>query len=85
MPLIVKFSKYIYPSHCVVVYMEDDFALRYVRIYPGVNGRAELVTFAPGLRRERRLAPLARRLSDYILFKTLRYVASMNNSREHWH
>ncbi len=24
--------------------MEDDFALRYVRIYPGVNRRAELVT-----------------------------------------
>ena len=31
--------------------MEDDFALRYVRIYPRVNSRAELVTFAPGLRR----------------------------------
>ncbi len=29
--------------------MEDDFALRYVRIYPGVNSRAELVTLAPGL------------------------------------
>ena len=27
--------------------MEDDFALRYVRIYPGVNSRAELVTLAP--------------------------------------
>ncbi len=25
---------------------EDDFALRYVRIYPGVNSRAELVTLA---------------------------------------
>ena len=25
----------------------DDFALRYVRIYPGVNSRAELVTLAP--------------------------------------
>ena len=24
----------------------DDFALRYVRIYPGVNSRAELVTLA---------------------------------------
>ncbi len=34
--------------------MEDDFALRYVRIYPGVNSRAELVTLAPGLRSERR-------------------------------
>ncbi len=38
----------------------DDFALRYVRIYPGVNSRAELVTLAPGLRPERRFAPLAR-------------------------
>ena len=38
----------------------DDFALRYVRIYPGVNSRAELVTLAPGLRSERRFAPLAR-------------------------
>ncbi len=27
--------------------MEDDFALRYVRIYLGVNCRAELVTLAP--------------------------------------
>ena len=26
----------------------DDFALHYVRIYPGVNSRAELVTLAPG-------------------------------------
>ncbi len=40
--------------------MEDDFALRYVRNYPGVNSRAELVTLAPGLRPERRFAPLAR-------------------------
>ncbi len=39
--------------------MEDDFALRYVRIYPGVNSRAELVNLAPGLRLERRFAPLA--------------------------
>ncbi len=37
--------------------MEDDFALRYVRIYPGVNSRAELVTLA-----QRRFAPLARGL-----------------------
>ncbi len=29
--------------------MEDDFALRYARIYPGVNSRAELVTLATGL------------------------------------
>ena len=28
----------------------DDFALRYVRIYSGVNSRAELVTLAQGLR-----------------------------------
>ena len=32
--------------------MEDDFALRYVRIYPGVNSRAELVTLAQDLRPE---------------------------------
>ena len=38
----------------------DDFALRYVRIYPSVNSRAELVTLAPRLRPERRFAPLAR-------------------------
>ncbi len=29
--------------------MEDDFALRYARIYAGVNSRAELVTLATGL------------------------------------
>ena len=40
--------------------MNDDFALRYVRIYPGVNNREELVTLAPGLRLERRFAPLTR-------------------------
>ncbi len=34
-------------------------ALLYVRFYPGVNSRAELVTLAPGLRPERRFAPLA--------------------------
>ena len=28
--------------------MEDDFALRYVRIYPVINSRAELATLAPG-------------------------------------
>ncbi len=44
--------------------MEDDFALRFARIYPGVNSRAELVTLAPGLRPERRFAPLARGLHD---------------------
>ena len=31
-----------------------------VRIFPGVNSRAGLVTLAPGLRPERRFAPLAR-------------------------
>ncbi len=30
-----------------------NFALRCVRIFPGVNSRAELVTLAPGLRPER--------------------------------
>ena len=42
-----------------------DFALRCVRFYPGLNSRAELVTLAPGLRPERRFAPLAR---DYIQY-----------------
>ncbi len=42
----------------------DDFALRYVHIYPGVNRRAELVTLPPGLRPERRFAPLARELLE---------------------
>ncbi len=37
-----------------------DFTPRCVRIFPGVNSRAELVTLAPGLRMERRFAPLAR-------------------------
>ncbi len=36
-----------------------DFALRYVRFYPGVNSHVEFVTLAPGLRPERRFAPLA--------------------------
>ena len=40
-----------------------DFTLRCVRFYPGVNSRAELVTLAPGLRPERRFAPLARGLT----------------------
>ncbi len=40
--------------------MKDNFELRCVRIYPGVNSRAELVTLVPGLRPERRFAPLAR-------------------------
>ncbi len=42
-----------------------DFSLRCVRFYPGVNSRAELVTLAPGLRPERRFAPLARGLINY--------------------
>ena len=37
-----------------------DFALRYVRFYPGVNSRAGLVTLAPSLGPERR-----RWLGDY--------------------
>ena len=37
-----------------------DFTLRCACFYPGVNSRAELVTLAPGLRPERRFAPLAR-------------------------
>ncbi len=41
-----------------------DFTLRCVRIFPGVNNRAELVTLAPGLRPERRFAPLARGLIE---------------------
>ena len=42
-----------------------DFSLRCVRIFPGVNSRAELVTLAPGLRPERRFAPLARGQFSY--------------------
>ena len=38
----------------------DDLALRYVRIYPSINSRADLVILSPGLRPERRFAPLAR-------------------------
>ena len=48
--------------------MKDDFALRYARIYSCVNSRAELVTLAPGLRPERRFAPLARGLFLTIKF-----------------
>ena len=39
-----------------------DFTLLCVRFYPGGNSRVELVTLAPGLRPERRFAPLARGL-----------------------
>ncbi len=49
-----------HPTSTGYYIMEDYFALRYARIYPGVNSRAELVTLAPGLRQERRFAPLAR-------------------------
>ena len=40
----------------ILYFMEDNFALCCVRIYPCVNSRAELVTLAPGLRPERRFA-----------------------------
>ena len=43
-----------------IAYIKDDFALRYVLIYPGVTCRVELATLAAGLRTERRLAALAR-------------------------
>ncbi len=56
----------------------DDFALRYVRIYPGVNSRAELVTLAPGLRPERRFAPLARGL--YIYFSDFVKITVLMNT-----
>ncbi len=57
---VVRRSSFVVRRSSFVHDMEDDFALRYVRIYPGVNSRAELVTLAPGLRPERRFAPLAR-------------------------
>ena len=56
--------------------MEDDFALHYVRIYPGANSLAELVTLAPGLRSERRFAPLAR--GQYIVFLGVQRFANIN-------
>ena len=37
-----------------------DFALRYVRFYPGVNTRAELVSLAPGLCPERSAVDLGK-------------------------
>ena len=40
--------------------MEDNFALRYVHIYPGVNSRVELETPAPGLRPEQRIEDKSR-------------------------
>ncbi len=42
-----------------------NFALRCVRIFPGVNSHAELVTLAPSLRPERRFMSLARGLIDF--------------------
>ncbi len=42
--------------------MVENFVLRDVRISPGLNSRAELVTLAPGLRSERRFVPLTRGL-----------------------
>ena len=54
-----------------------DFTLRCVRIFPGVNSRAELVTLAPGLRPERRFAPLARGLMKYFLKKVNKRAAWM--------
>ena len=36
-----------HPTPSVHYVVEDDFAIRYVRIY--LNSRAELVTLAPGL------------------------------------
>ena len=49
-------------SHAPAIIDGLYITLRCVRFYPGVNSRAELVTLAPGLRPERRFAPLARGL-----------------------
>ena len=51
------------PTHLQLAHAQTNspaVTLRCVRIFPGVNSRAELVTLAPGLRPERRFAPLAR-------------------------
>ena len=60
--------------------------LRYVRFYPGVNSRAELVTLAPGLtvRPERRFAQLAReiRLPCETLFESLGFAFPVNGERQ---
>ncbi len=40
----------------------DELCTSLCSHFPGVNSRAELVTLAPGLRPERRFAPLARGL-----------------------
>ena len=58
--------------------MEDDFALRCVRIFPGVNSQAELVTLALGLRPERRFAPLSRGLKVGISRHSVEFVFSLN-------
>ncbi len=42
--------------------MTPTFESAMLSFSPGVNSRAELVTLAPGLRPERRFAPLARGL-----------------------
>ncbi len=55
--------------------MEDDFALRSVRIYPDVNSRAELVTLAPDLRPERQPCFKLTRIHRYrLLSKVFRIV-----------
>ncbi len=59
-----------------------NFTLRCVRFHPGVNSRAELVTLAPGLRPERRLAPLARGLM--LMFTDFRTSTSFTSSFG-WH
>ncbi len=58
-----------------------NLALRCVRIFPGVNSRAELVTLAPGLRPERRFAPLARGqvFDDSILILLFNFVWLLNS------
>ncbi len=51
------------PTYFQLAHAQTNFpavTLRCVRIFPGVNSRAELVTLAPGLRPKRRFAPLAR-------------------------
>ena len=54
--------------------------LRCVRIFPGVNSRAELVTLAPGLRPERRFAPLARGIWN--LFRVLLFISNISRVSE---
>ncbi len=42
-----------------------------------VNAKAELVTLAPGLRPERRSAPLARGLSQDLWFDNLKFLTDI--------